>query len=87
MKRKIAFALGFFFAAGAIIFAALFCMQTRIIKSRLEGANPNNKIESANIGFFSTSLKGLEIELPSGSKLGAASVEISHNFLPFCLMT
>lgn len=86
MKRKIALALGFFFAAGAIIFAALFCMQTRIIKSRLEGANPNNKIESANIGFFSTSLKGLEIELPSGSKLGAASVEISHNFLPFCLI-
>ena len=86
MKRKIAFALGILFAAGAIIFAALCAAQTRIIKSQLKGANPNNKIESANIGFFSTSLKGLEIELPSGSKLGAADIEISHNFLPFCIL-
>ena len=61
-------------------------MQAEIVSAALKSANPNNKIGHARIGLFSTKLRGLEIELRDGSRLGAEDVEIKHGFLPKCLL-
>ncbi|MBO7521507.1 MAG: hypothetical protein J6T16_04635, partial [Opitutales bacterium] len=86
MKRKIALAsivlAALFFAACA----ALFCMQTAVANFALKSSSPNSKIEKAGVGFFSTTLKGLEIETKDGSKLTVESAEMRHGFLPLCLL-